>query len=56
MTEPSVVVFDLGKVLVDFDYSIAIRRFAKHSEADMEEIERLVNSPRVRQDLDRRVY
>ena len=45
MTEPSVVVFDLGKVLVDFDYSIAIRRFAEHSEADMEEIERLVNSP-----------
>jgi len=45
MTEPSVVVFDLGKVLVDFDYSIAVRRFAERSEADMEEIERLVNSP-----------
>ena len=45
MTEPSVVVFDLGKVLVDFDYSIAVRRFAERSEAGMEEIERLVNSP-----------
>src|SRR5688572_22201815 len=28
MTEPSVVVFDLGKVLVDFDYSIAARKIA----------------------------
>jgi len=45
MTEPSVVVFDLGKVLVDFDYSIAVRRFAERSEAGMEQIQRLVNSP-----------
>ena len=27
-TKPSIVVFDLGKVLVDFDYSIAARRIA----------------------------
>jgi len=28
MTIPQAVVFDLGKVLVDFDYSIAARRIA----------------------------
>ena len=42
---PSVVVFDLGKVLVDFDYSIAIRRFADRSEAGLERVQELVNSP-----------
>jgi HAD superfamily hydrolase (TIGR01509 family) len=31
MSKPSIVVFDLGKVLVDFDYSIAIPRIAAHS-------------------------
>jgi FMN phosphatase YigB (HAD superfamily) len=31
MTTPSVVVFDLGKVLVDFDYAIAARRIAARS-------------------------
>jgi HAD superfamily hydrolase (TIGR01509 family) len=31
MTKPSIVVFDLGKVLVDFDYSIAGRRIAAQS-------------------------
>ena len=31
MNTPEVVVFDLGKVLVDFDYSIAARRIAAHS-------------------------
>ena len=45
MSQPSVVVFDLGKVLVDFDYGIAIRRFAERSEAGMEQIKRLVDSP-----------
>ena len=45
MIEPSVVVFDLGKVLVDFDYSIAIRRFAECSEAGLDQIQRLVDSP-----------
>ena len=45
MRKPSVVVFDLGKVLVDFDYSIAVRRFAERSEAGMEQIQRLVDSP-----------
>jgi HAD superfamily hydrolase (TIGR01509 family) len=28
MTKPSIVVFDLGKVLLDFDYAIATRRIA----------------------------
>jgi len=31
MTRPKVVVFDLGKVLVDFDYAIAARRIAERS-------------------------
>ncbi len=31
MNPPKIVVFDLGKVLVDFDYSIAIPRIAAHS-------------------------
>ncbi|MGA3268370.1 MAG: HAD family phosphatase [Verrucomicrobiota bacterium] len=31
MTTPSIVAFDLGKVLVDFDYSIAARRIAARS-------------------------
>lgn len=31
MSRPEVVVFDLGKVLVDFDYSIAARRIAARS-------------------------
>jgi HAD superfamily hydrolase (TIGR01509 family) len=44
MREPKVVVFDLGKVLVDFDYSIAIRRFAERSQAGLEQIQRLVDS------------
>ena len=31
MTKPSAIVFDLGKVLVDFDYSIAARKIAAQS-------------------------
>ena len=31
MSQPSIVVFDLGKVLVDFDYHIAISRIAARS-------------------------
>ena len=42
---PKVVVFDLGKVLVDFNYSIAVRRFADRSEAGLERVQELVNSP-----------
>jgi len=45
MGQPSVVVFDLGKVLVDFDYGIAVRRFAERSDAGIGQIEQLVDSP-----------
>ena len=34
MIQPQAVVFDLGKVLVDFDYSIAARRIAERSVAE----------------------
>jgi FMN phosphatase YigB (HAD superfamily) len=33
-TKPSIVVFDLGKVLLDFDYRIAARRIAARSRCD----------------------
>jgi len=39
MTKPSVVVFDLGKVLVDFDYSIAGRRIAAQSNLSPAEVQ-----------------
>ena len=41
---PKVVVFDLGKVLLDFDYDIAIRRFAKRSDAEIDKVHELINS------------
>ena len=41
---PEVVVFDLGKVLLDFNYDIAIRRFAERSEAGIDEVRKLINS------------
>ena len=40
---PKVIVFDLGKVLVDFDYSIACRRMAETSSASFEEVRDLLN-------------
>lgn len=39
MTKPSVVVFDLGKVLVDFDYSLAGRRIAAKSNLSAAEVQ-----------------
>jgi FMN phosphatase YigB (HAD superfamily) len=46
MTKPSIIVFDLGKVLVDFDYSIAARRVAGSSKMPLDEIrEYLDHSP-----------
>jgi 2-haloacid dehalogenase len=39
MATPSVVVFDLGKVLVDFDYSIAARKVAASGTASLAAIE-----------------
>jgi len=38
MPSPEVVVFDLGKVLVDFDYSIAARRIASRGRMSFESI------------------
>src|SRR5437870_4541275 len=43
MPRPHVVVFDLGKVLVDFDYSIAARRIAARGRLSAEEIKRLID-------------
>jgi HAD superfamily hydrolase (TIGR01509 family) len=40
---PEAVVFDLGKVLVDFDYSIAARRIAARSRTPAAEVQRLID-------------
>ena len=39
---PKVVVFDLGKVLVDFDYSIAARKIAAHSDLPSARVKTLI--------------
>ncbi len=41
--KPSIVVFDLGKVLVDFDYSIAGRRLAAKSKTSPAEIQKFLD-------------
>lgn len=41
--KPSVVVFDLGKVLVDFDYSIAGRRIAARSKLSPAEVQKFLD-------------
>ena len=43
MPVPSVVIFDLGKVLVDFDYSIAARRIAARGRMTIQEIAQYIN-------------
>ncbi len=40
---PEVVVFDLGKVLVDFDYSIAGRRIAAQGDLSPAEVQNLID-------------
>ncbi|MCI0746548.1 MAG: HAD family phosphatase [Verrucomicrobia subdivision 3 bacterium] len=40
---PQAVIFDLGKVLVDFDYSIAARALAARSRASPEEVSKLID-------------
>lgn len=42
MTVPKAVVFDLGKVLLDFDYSIAIRRIANRCKASITNIQTVI--------------
>ena len=44
MQTPEVVVFDLGKVLLDFDYDIAIRRFTERSNVGIDKVRELINS------------
>jgi HAD superfamily hydrolase (TIGR01509 family) len=43
MSTPEVVVFDLGKVLVDFDYSIAARRIAARSTMPPRDIQHFID-------------
>jgi len=43
VTIPSIVVFDLGKVLVDFDYSIAGRRIAARSNISAIEVQKFLD-------------
>jgi FMN phosphatase YigB (HAD superfamily) len=43
MIKPSIVVFDLGKVLVDFDYSIAGRRLAAKSKLPAAEVQKFLD-------------
>ena len=43
MTKPSVVIFDLGKVMVDFEYAQAGATLAAHSDISAEEIRRLID-------------
>jgi putative hydrolase of the HAD superfamily len=43
MTRPEVVVFDLGKVLLDFDYAIAAKNLAPLSGSNAEVIHKFIN-------------
>lgn len=43
MIRPEVVVFDLGKVLVDFDYSIAARRIAARSTMPPRDVQHFID-------------
>lgn len=43
MSRPEIVVFDLGKVLVDFDYGIAARRIAEHGKVSPEEVRQCID-------------
>jgi len=43
MVRPEIVVFDLGKVLLDFDYNIAARKIAARSKVATEEIKHFID-------------
>lgn len=43
MQRPSIVAFDLGKVLLDFDYRIAARRIAERSQLDVDAVHQHLN-------------
>ena len=40
---PKAVVFDLGKVLLEFDYGISVRRLQKHCRLSEKELQALIN-------------
>jgi FMN phosphatase YigB (HAD superfamily) len=42
MPPPKAIIFDLGKVLLDFDYSIAARRIAGRCQTPLEDINRYI--------------
>jgi HAD superfamily hydrolase (TIGR01509 family) len=44
MTTPSAIVFDLGKVLLDFDYAIAARKIAELGKLSPDAIKRFIDS------------
>jgi HAD superfamily hydrolase (TIGR01509 family) len=43
MTTPAAIVFDLGKVLLDFDYGIAVGRIQKRCRLSLAELQSLIN-------------
>lgn len=43
MNSPEIVVFDLGKVLLEFDYSLVARRLAARSRASVAEVQNLID-------------
>lgn len=43
MQNPEVVVFDLGKVLLEFDYALAVRNLSEHCSLSSEELLKLIN-------------
>lgn len=43
MNKPEVVVFDLGKVLVDFDYSVAARKIAAQADQSAAQVQELLD-------------
>lgn len=45
MSTPAAIVFDLGKVLLDFDYAIAARRLAQRGAMSADDIARFITHP-----------
>ncbi|MEW6161602.1 MAG: hypothetical protein AB1813_29575, partial [Verrucomicrobiota bacterium] len=43
MSLPSAVVFDLGKVLLDFDYRLAAKKFEDHCRLSAREIGEMID-------------
>ena len=46
MSQPLIAVFDLGKVLVDFDFSIAARKIAVRGKKSPTEVQALIEQSR----------